>query len=88
MNKEDILAYLNSGKINKELIITEYCLEKGKDPHLTKDFVMMLRGEAFWNQFGGAYLLDYCYEYALIYYIMKYSIILAYDKNGKFIKAF
>lgn len=33
-------------------------------------------------------LLNYCYEYALTYYIMKYNIILAYDKSGKFIKAF
>lgn len=88
MNKEALLAYINSGRIDKAIIIKWYCWEKGKDPILTEKFIKGLQLEALYNGREEDSLLNYCYEYALTYYIMKYNIILAYDKNGKFIEAF
>lgn len=88
MSKETILAYLNSGRRDEALVITWYCFEKGKSTSLIQKFIQVLRVESLYNNRREDSLLNYCYEYALTYYIMKYNIILAYDKNGKFIKAF
>lgn len=89
MNKETILAYLNSGKMDAKLIITWYCFEKGKDPGLIKRFIKALEFASLYGVANGhSSLLEYCYDYALTYYIMKYNIVLLHDKNGKFIKTF
>lgn len=39
MSKETILAYINSGRVDKAIIIKWYCWEKGKDPILTEKFI-------------------------------------------------
>lgn len=89
MSKNTILAYLNSGRKDAKLIITWYCLEKGKDPELIRKFTRALELAALYGAAGEyASLLEYCYDYALTYYLMKYNIILLYDKHGKFIKVF
>lgn len=88
MSKETILAYLNSGRGDEALVITWYCFEKGKSTSLIQKFIQALRVESLYNNRREYSLLNCCYEYALTYYIMKYNIILVYNKNGKFIKAF
>lgn len=88
MNKETILAYLNSDRRDDVLIITQYCLEQSKDIESIKYFIRALQLNAIYNIHIGRSLLDYCYDYALTYYIIKYNIVLIHDKNGKFIKAF
>lgn len=87
MNKNTILEYLNSGRRDEALVITWYCFEKGKDTTSIRKFIKALQFNALYNG-AHANLLEYCYDYALTYYIMKYNIILLYDRNGNFIKAF
>lgn len=86
-SREHILAYLNSGRRDEAVIITWYCLDNDKDPSLTERFIRILQMEAIYNGIKDS-LLNYCYEYALTYYLMKYNIILVHDKNNNFINAF
>lgn len=86
MSKSTILEHLNSKDKNEDKIIVLYCFEKGKDLNSIKEFINVLKFVPLYGTANNLY--QYCYDYALTYYIQKYNIILLHDKNGKFIKAF
>lgn len=87
MNKDTILEYLNSGRRDEALVITWYCFGKEIDTTSIRKFIKALQFDALYNATHDN-LLEYCYDHALTYYIMKYNIILLHDRNGNFIKAF
>lgn len=78
MSKEDVVKIINQ---NDELnLIYVYCIEKGKNELDVSKFVSALTFRP--------YTINYYFDYALTYYLIKYDITLLHDKNGKFIKAF
>lgn len=83
MNKEDILYLINMGLTID--LIRAYCLDMGKPGYLVDLFIKALVVN---SKIQGSNLLDYCSEHATNYYTNKFNIVLVFDKNNHFIKAF
>lgn len=79
MSKDEVLQILN--KRDKLELIYSYCIDMGKNELSTSQFIKTLL-------IISLAIKEYCYNYALQYYVDKYNIILLYDKNNRFIKAF
>lgn len=79
MDKKLFLTYLNSGNLTIDIIYS-YCIEKGKTPEDTKQFLYMVQHI---DPFGT--ILGECMKTAVKYYKDKYNIITISDEQGNII---
>lgn len=89
MNKDEVLNAINRNDMLG--LIYGYCIDKGKPEIQVSSFVTALERDAMLNPFRSRMetsFKDYCFDYALRYYTDKFNIILLFDKNNNFIKAF
>lgn len=89
MNRDEVLNTINKNDILE--LIYGYCIDKGKPEIQISSFIAALERDAMLNPLRSRMetpLKDYCFDYALKYYTDKFNIVLLFDKNNNFIKAF
>lgn len=79
ITKEDTIRATLGKYINLD-IVSEYCVEMGKDSEDVNQLISILSVYPM--------LASYCYDIALEYFQRKYEIVLYYSKNGNLINAY